>query len=103
LREQLDGAAAARIATERFFFPLIPVLPSKVWVELGGLRLGDLNHSAIDAALDRLRSPTTVEDRLQVLERLVTYWHGEIRPEDGLRDDELKGLPMPPSLRWWYR
>jgi hypothetical protein len=79
------------------------VLPSKVWVELGGLRLGDLNHSAIDAALDRLRGPTTVADRLQVLERLVTYWHGEIRPEDGFRDDELRDLPMPPPLRWWYR
>jgi hypothetical protein len=104
---QLQGASrwgrSGRDSHGEAHLPLNPPLPSKVWVELGGLKLGDLAHSAIDAVLDRLRGPTTVEDRLQVLERLVTYWHGEIRPEDGFGDDELKGLPMPPPLRWLYR
>ena len=54
-------------------------------MELGGLKLGGLNHSAIDAALDRLRRPVNVDERLWVLEQLVAYWHGQIRPEDGLR------------------
>lgn len=83
-------------------FPLTPTLPSKVWVELGGLRLGDLDHHAIDAALARLRGPLTVEERLQVLQRLVEYWHGPIRPEDGIAEHELVGRAIPHPLRWWY-
>ena len=35
-----------------------------------------IDDDEIDAALDRLRQPTTVELRLSVLERLVAYWHG---------------------------
>lgn len=83
-------------------FDLSPALPSKVWVELGGLKPGDLDHASIDAALDRLRSPTTVEERLQVLQRLVEYWHGAIRPEEGFAEHELVGLAIPHPLRWWY-
>jgi hypothetical protein len=85
------------------YFTLSPAFPSGVWGELGGLKIGNLDHSAIDAALDRLREPTTIEDRLWVLERLVTYWHGEIQPEDGYSEEELKGLAIPDPLRWWYR
>jgi len=85
------------------YFALSPALPSEVWIELGGLKLGDLDHAGIDAALDRLRSPIDVEDRLLVLDQLIHYWHGQIRPEDGLSEKELKGLAIPYPLRWWYR
>jgi hypothetical protein len=78
-------------------------LPSRVWIELGGLRLGDTDHVSVDLALDRLRQPTTVHDRLSILERLVNYWHGPIRPEDGMSEADLGGLPLPMPLRWWYR
>jgi hypothetical protein len=84
-------------------FHLKQTLPSSVWIELGGLRLGDLDHASVDAALERLRQPTTVHDRLSILERLVNYWHGPIRPEDGMSDAEIGGLPLPMPLRWWYR
>jgi hypothetical protein len=84
-------------------FHLKQTLPSRVWIELGGLRLGDFDYASVDAALDQLRQPTTVHDRLSILERLVNYWHGPIRPEDGMSDAEIGGLPLPMPLRWWYR
>ena len=83
-------------------FRLSPALPSEVWIGLGGLHPGDLDHAAIDAALDRLRNPVNVEERLWVLQQLVGYWHGPIRPEDGFREDDLEGLSIPYPLRWWY-
>lgn len=57
----------------------------------------------LDQTLDRLRHPTTVYERLRVLEELVNYWHGPIRPEDGMSDDEIGGVKLPLPLRWWYR
>ncbi|HJT32142.1 MAG TPA: hypothetical protein VJ783_08865, partial [Pirellulales bacterium] len=42
-------------------------------------------------------------DRLAILERLVNYWHGPIRPEDAISEADLGGLPLPMPLRWWYR
>lgn len=84
------------------FFDLSPALLSEVWLGLGGLRLGDLDHAAVDAALDHLRHPINVEGRLWVLQQLVTYWHGLTRPEDGFREEELEGLAVPRPLRWWY-
>jgi hypothetical protein len=82
---------------------LSPALPSEVWNELGGLELCDLDDATIDAALNRLRHPTTVEERLWVLEQLVAYWHGQVQSEDGFSEKELKGLAIPDPLRWWYR
>jgi hypothetical protein len=83
-------------------FPLSPPLASRVWAELGGLRLDELDSTALDADLARLGGATTVQDRLEVLRRLVEYWHGAIAPADGLADEELPAaLPLP--LRWWYR
>jgi hypothetical protein len=84
------------------YFSLSPALPSEVWGEVGGCRPGDLDHASIDSALDRLRPPSDVEERLWVLRRLVAYWHGPIRPEDGIREGDLDGLSVPYSLRWWY-
>jgi hypothetical protein len=83
-------------------FRLSPALPSEVWMGLGGLHPGDLDHAAIDAALDRLRNPVNVEERLWVLRQLVDYWHGPIRPEDAFSRQELEGLTIPYPLRWWY-
>jgi hypothetical protein len=69
-----------------------------------------LNHTrlspdvaALDQALDRLRQPTTVHDRLGILQQLVEFWHGPIRPEDGMRDAEMTSLPLPLPLHRWYR
>ena len=59
--------------------------------------------ATLDQALDRLRQPTTVHDRLAILQQLVEFWHGPIRPEDGMSESEITSLPMPFPLRWWYR
>jgi hypothetical protein len=59
--------------------------------------------AALDQALDRLRRPTTVHDRLIILRRLVEFWHGPIRPEDGMTDAEMTSQPLPLPLHWWYR
>ncbi|SRR5579883_1603182 len=85
------------------YFSLSPALPSDVWGEIGGYQPGDLDHASIDSALERLRQPLDVEERLWVLRRLVAYWHGPIRPEDGFREDDLEKLKIPYPLRWWYR
>ena len=84
-------------------FELKPAIPSALWLRFGGLELGNLDFAPVDRALDRLRSPTTVEDRLGVLQQLVDYWHGPIEPDDGMSDAELAGLSLPLPLRWWYR
>jgi len=84
-------------------FALRPALPSALWLRFGGAALGNLDFASVDRALDSLRSPTTVEDRLGVLQKLVEFWHGPIRPEDGFSDAELESVPLPMPLRWWYR
>ena len=84
-------------------FGLNPALPSDVWIQLGGLRLGDVDFGVVDRALDRLRYPMTAEDRFGVLQQLVNYWHGPIQPEDGMSDIEIGSMPLPLPLRWWYR
>jgi hypothetical protein len=84
-------------------YELMPTLPSRVWLELGGLRSGDLDVATVDRALDRLRRPTAVEDRLDILQQIVNFWHGPIRPEDGMSDAEMTSLPIPAPLRFWYR
>ena len=85
------------------YFRLSPALPSEIWIGLGGLHPGDLDHAAIDAALNRLCHPINVEERLWVLRQLVAYWHGPIHPEDGFREQELERQSMPYPLRWWFR
>jgi hypothetical protein len=61
------------------------------------------NFASLDTALDLLRRPTTVHDRLGILQHLVNFWHGPIRPEDGMSDADLTWVPLPLPLRWWYR
>ncbi len=85
------------------YFSLSPALPSEIWIGFGGLHPGDLDHAAIDAALDRLRHPINVEERLWVLQQLVAYWHEPIGPEDGFSEQVLERLSMPHPLRCWYR
>lgn len=84
-------------------FDLSPALPSELWAKIGGFDAGDTSHAAVDAALSRLGDTATVEDRFDVLKRLVEYWHGPILPDDGIPESDLAGLPMPSVLRWWYR
>jgi hypothetical protein len=56
-----------------------------------------------DQALDRLRGPTTVQERLGVLQELVQFWHGPIGPGDGMDDAELAGIrePLPREGHSW--
>jgi hypothetical protein len=82
---------------------LEPALDITGWLPFAGLRAGKLSFDSIDQALDRLRRPTLIEDRLSVLQHVVNYWHGPIRPKDGLSAAELAGAPLPAALRWWYR
>lgn len=84
-------------------FALRPALPSALWVRFGGRPLGNLDFAPVDRALDVLRGPTTVQDRLGVLQQLVDFWHGPIKPEDGFSEAELAGIHLPMPLRWWYR
>jgi hypothetical protein len=42
-------------------FDLSQVLPSEVWAKIGDFRPGDLDHAALDAALDRLSQPIDVD------------------------------------------
>jgi hypothetical protein len=72
---------------------------------VGSLRrpLGNLDFTPVDRALDVLRGPTTVQDRLGVLQQLVDFWHAPIKPEDGFSEAELAGIHLPMPLRWWYR
>jgi hypothetical protein len=58
--------------------------------------------ASIDQALDRLRGPTTVQERLSALQEVVRFWYGPIGPGDGLNDGELAAIAMPQPLRWWY-
>jgi hypothetical protein len=63
----------------------------------------DQNFASLDLALDLLWRPTTVQDRLGILQQLVNFWHGPIRPEDGMSEADLTWVPLPLPLRWWYR
>jgi hypothetical protein len=84
-------------------FYLKPTLPSKVLAELGGLRLGDIGVATLDQALDRLKHSTTVHDRLDTLRHLVNFWHGPIKPEDGMSGvEQVGGVPLPFPLQFWY-
>jgi hypothetical protein len=74
----------------------------RVWTALGSLRLGDLDPAALDVALACLSRPSSVHDRLALLGHLAEYWHGPLRPEDGLPAAELEGRLLPLPLRWWY-
>ena len=60
-------------------------------------------NETIDETLDRLKGPTTADDRFRVLQELVEYWHGPIGPTDGLSETELSAYRMPALLRRWYR
>jgi hypothetical protein len=84
-------------------FELRPALPSEIWRELGGFQPGNLDFAPLDRALDRLRGQTTVDDRLDAIRELVDYWHGPIKPEDGMSDADLNGVALPRPLAWWYR
>src|SRR5439155_16553670 len=46
-------------------FELRPTLPSTIWSQLGGFQVRDTDDASLDQALDRLRSPTTIDDRLE--------------------------------------
>jgi hypothetical protein len=41
---------------------------------------GEQTFVSLDIALDLLRRPTTVHDRLGILQHLVNFWHGPIGP-----------------------
>jgi hypothetical protein len=59
--------------------------------------------ASIDQALDRLRGPTTAQERFGILQDVVRFWYGPIGPGDGMAEGELTAIAMPELLRWWYR
>ena len=84
-------------------FDLRPAIASKVWQSLGNFNPGNLDHSRIDASLQRLHENTTTKDRLEILRDVAEYWHGLLGPEDGVSEEEVAGRQMPYPLRRWYR
>jgi hypothetical protein len=56
----------------------------------------------IDQTLVQLEAATTPQSRFKVLQALVEYWHGPIRPLDGFSNAELSHLLLPDPLRSWY-
>jgi hypothetical protein len=60
-------------------------------------------NESIDATLDRLKGPTTADDRFRVLQELVEYWHGPVSAADGMAGPELSGHRLPAPLLRWYR
>jgi hypothetical protein len=84
---------------------LYPTLPSQVWAELGWPERVDNPEAtaALDEALQRLGTDLRVEQRLEILQQLVEYWHGSPEAEDGYTEQELQGLDLPYPLHWWYR
>jgi hypothetical protein len=82
---------------------LAPALDITGWLPFEGLRPSKLKFRSVDQALDRLRQPTLIQDRLSVLQHVVEYWHAPIRAKDGMSDAELAGSCVPAALRWWYR
>lgn len=91
----IDGGGAAELE-------LRETLPSSVWSQLGGPRFDGSEAAAVDQALSRLRDPTTLDDRLDVLRTVVEYWHGPIASVDGISGGELAGIEIPRALAWWY-
>lgn len=84
-------------------FDLTPSLPSKTSGKLTGFNPGSLDHLAVDKMLARFADPIDVDERLQILQQVAEYWHGQIGPSDGFADEEVAGLAIPYPLRWWYR
>jgi hypothetical protein len=93
---QVPGANAAR-------FYLSPGIPSRLWAELRGSELVVPDPTNVDSALDRLRGPTTADDRFAILQTFVEYWYGPITPEDALPEEAIQHLRLPQPLRRWYR
>jgi hypothetical protein len=60
-------------------------------------------HEQVDQALAQLESAATPKARFEILQQLVSYWHGPISPSDGFSEAELKDLLLPGPLRSWYR
>jgi hypothetical protein len=84
-------------------FKLTPTIPSKVLAELGGLHLGEMDVVVLDEAFDRMKQVTTVRDRLDILQQVVNFWHGPIKPEDGMSGvEQVGGVPLPLPLQFWY-
>jgi hypothetical protein len=66
-------------------------------------KVSAVDVGVLDRALGRLRQPTTVHDRLDVLRHLIEFWHGPIGPDDGMTDADMTSQPLPMPLSWWYR
>ncbi len=61
-----------------------------------------MNAAQLDLALQKLAQDSSFETKINALQALVKYWHGEITPADGYADAELAELQLPRALRWWY-
>jgi hypothetical protein len=61
-----------------------------------------MGHEEIDSLLAGLDRPSSVDRRLEILDRLIAYWHGERDPAIRRGEDELRGCRAPLPLRWLY-
>lgn len=67
-----------------------------------------MNHpqvspTILDQSLHCLDPRATAEQRLAVLQQVVEYWHGPLRPDDGFSEQDLKNIPIPTPLHRWFR
>lgn len=83
-------------------FELRRTLPSRLWRHFQGLDAGDEATQSLDWVLESLSQAASVEERLEVLERVIAYWNGSRSPEDGIPAAELCDRQLPVPLRWWY-
>jgi hypothetical protein len=65
--------------------------------------MSDHDDLELDNQLERLSSDSSLSRRRVVLQLLVKYWNGDVQPGDGFSDDELSGIQIPETLKWWYR
>ena len=61
-----------------------------------------MSHDEIDQLLGSLGQPSTVERRLEILEKLIRYWHGGFLPDHLRPEESLRNLRLPRPLRWLY-
>jgi hypothetical protein len=61
-----------------------------------------MGHDEIDHLLASLGRPSSLERRLEILDHLITYWHGGLDAGPRRTEAELRGFRLSRPLRWLY-
>lgn len=64
--------------------------------------MADADDAEIDRRLRAMGRSATVGDRLDLLARLIDYWHGPPPPRRRAVPPLPESAPIPGPLRWWY-